>query len=175
MVLTRDGVPALRITEETGLIEVLDPLLRIRSYSSSDAGNDSAFPKISVQLANGQEVYYQYLEVQHMPISVLTDFALRDTPGIYILFSDTTNYNYYEIPNGASYNPGSIGIYRNTDVQKGPLFIIHPDGRIDTANDFYDIEYITVGDTIGFALKDRNFNREVARVLYDVSSSFVMQ
>jgi hypothetical protein len=72
------------------------------------------------------------------------------------------------IPETVSYNPGSLVIYRNSDVHKEPLFIIYKDGRIDTINGNYKLEYSHESDYIILRLVDAHFAKTVAEVMYKV-------
>ena len=113
-----------------------------------------------------QSVYIASL----FPTEVVNDFESVTQNGLFIKFIAETGYGYYTIPESAAFNPGVVVIYRSTDVGKDPLFTLYPDGRLDTLNDFYTLEYTGHDNTyISFTLRDEHFNREVAEVLYRVS------
>ncbi|MDR0771890.1 MAG: hypothetical protein LBF15_02310 [Candidatus Peribacteria bacterium] len=55
------------------------------------------------------------------------------------------------------------------------MFIVFPDGRINTLNQNYYLSYSTFEDYVVLILTDRHFGREVARVLYKVDADYVVR
>jgi hypothetical protein len=84
------------------------------------------------------------------------------------MFTDSENYGYYTIPETVSYNPGAFIIYRTADKNKEPLFILYPDGRIDTLNQYYKLEYSNYNESIVLKLIDKHYNKEIAQVLFNI-------
>ena len=106
---------------------------------------------------------------------MVDDFSEVTQNGIYVVFSDKANYNYYTIPEWLNYNPGSLSIYRNIDVNKWELFTIFRDGRVNTLNSFYALEYSTFWDYVVYKLMDKHFGREIAQVLVRVEGDYIMK
>jgi hypothetical protein len=59
-------------------------------------------------------------------------------------------------------------IYRLSDENKQPLFIIYPDGKIETLNDYYTLEYNYENEYIVLNLIDKHYNIEIAQLLFSI-------
>jgi len=64
------------------------------------------------------------------------------------------------------YNPGSLVIYDSSDEQKQPLFVVFPDGRIQTLNSNYVLEYDSYENFIKIRLVDARNNINIAELIY---------
>ncbi len=175
LLLTQNDLIIAEIDENTWKIDIKNPLSQIEVLSSNDINNDSAYPKMTLQ-KGWEDVYYQYLQFSSdTSIQVVSNFDDLDNEWMYVQFTNGTDFNYYQIPEWSVYAPWSLSIYRITNPNKDPLFTFFKDGRINTWNEFYRLEYSTYGDYIVLKLIDKNFNKEVAKVLFKVDWEYVMK
>jgi len=175
LTLTQNGTTIAEIDETTWKITAKQVWVKISAYSSNDVRNKWVYPSINV-IKNNQTVYNQEIKVWNTTHTELVEnFELGDKHWLFVKFLDKSTYNYYLIPETVSYNPGSLVIYRNSDVHKEPLFIIYKDGRIDTINGNYKLEYSHESDYIILRLVDAHFAKTVAEVMYKVQWEYIMQ
>ncbi|MGB2110415.1 MAG: hypothetical protein ACPHY8_00290 [Patescibacteria group bacterium] len=73
------------------------------------------------------------------------------------------------------YNPGSLVIYDSSDEQKQPLFVVFPDGRIQTLNNNYVLEYDNYEDFIKIRLVDTRSNIDIAEVVYALNGGYIIE
>jgi hypothetical protein len=59
-------------------------------------------------------------------------------------------------------------IYRLSDVNKEPLFIVYPDGKIETINNNYSLEYNYENEYIILNLIDKHYNKEISQLLFSI-------
>jgi hypothetical protein len=148
---------------------------KIRILSSNDKNNDWVYPKIVLR-SSWKDIFYESLRIEwQQRVNVVDSFDDIDKDGIYISFSNKAGYDHYSIPEWADYSPWSLSIYRKTDLSRSELFTVFRDGRINTINGFYSIEYGTFWDYVVYKLFDKHFNREVAEVLLKIKGDFVMR
>lgn len=171
----KDEIKIASIDEFTWKITILNSWYKVEVIKSNDGFNDMVYPKLVVTDINNNEVYYQTIKTTGSNVSVVNDFDDADESWVYIMFIDKINYNYYILPDNISYNPWLLSIYRNSNLEKEALFSIFPDGRIFSANDYYELVYDNYEDNVIIKLYDRHFNREVARVMYNVNSEFLIK
>ncbi|MCH2188381.1 hypothetical protein MK079_00960 [Candidatus Gracilibacteria bacterium] len=165
------GAQIALVDEATGYISNQSIAHSFDVTSSSDTDNVSGYPEINLNNLSGTSVYRQSIRTHgNDAVEFTTDFTGVSEDGVYVRWIADTGYGYYQIPERAAYAPGALVIYRSTDVNKEPLFTLYPDGRLETLNDFYTLEYTGFNTTyISLTLRDEHFNREVAEVLYRVS------
>ena len=162
------------INELTGLIEKKDFSASIKIFSSNDSKNDNYYPKIEI-IKNGQTLYYQYLEMKNADIEIVENFENVSDGNIWVKFLNTAKYGYQLIPNTLDYNPGSLVIYDSSDEQKQPLFVVFPDGRIQTLNNNYVLEYDNYEDFIKIRLVDTRSNIDIAEVVYALNGGYIIE
>lgn len=163
------------ISETTGKISLKDFSSRIKVYPSNSSNNDSYYPKLEVK-KSGNSIYYQYLQISEWKtISLVENFENTVNSGLYIDITNNNNYWYYQIPQTVSYNPWAFVIYRLSDTNKQPLFIIYPDGKIETLNDYYALEYNYENEYIVLNLIDKHYNIEVAQLLFSIDGWYIMK
>jgi len=173
--LKKDGTSIAAINEYTWKLTLEGFGGQISILSSNDRNNDGVYPKIILESA-GNDIFYESLHIEwQQKVSLVDDFSEVTQNGIYVVFSDKANYNYYTIPEWLNYNPGSLSIYRNIDVNKWELFTIFRDGRVNTLNSFYALEYSTFWDYVVYKLMDKHFGREIAQVLVRVEGDYIMK
>ena len=149
----------------------------LRVLASNDPENDVIYPKIVVW-ENGSDLYYQYIRLdQQQEIQIVEDlWVIGDQKWVFVSFTDKSDYNFIKIPTGVGFNPWAIIIYKIADTGKEPLFTLYPDGRIDTLNDFYEIQYDTYQDNyIVFNLVNKHFNTQIARILFQIDGDYIVQ
>jgi hypothetical protein len=175
LLLKKDGADIASVNEYTGKITLEGFWWNIRVLSSNDKSNDGVYPKIILE-NSGADIFYESLHIDgQQKVQLVDDFTAATTNGIYVKFSDKSNYNYYTIPEGLNYNPWSLSVYRNVDTNKSELFTIFRDGRINTLNSFYTLEYSDFWDYVVYNLIDKHFNREIAQVLIRVQGDYIMK
>jgi len=162
------------INEITWNISLKDFTSNIKVFSSNHVNNDNYYPKIEIQ-KNNQTLYYQYLEMTDSDINVVENFSDIIVWDIAVKFSNTSKYWYQQIPNTLDYNPWSIVIYDILDNSKNPLFVIFPDGRIQTLNESYTLEYDSYDNYIKLRLMDTNKANQVAEVVYALNGGYVIE
>ena len=120
-------------------------------------------------------IYEQYIKISNNNwINYVNNFSELNSEWIYVMFNNTELYSYYQIPEWVNYNPWAFVIYRLGDEKQRQLFTIFKDGRINTLNNNYKLEYSTFWDYIVIKLIDNNFNRYVAEILYKVEGNYIM-
>ena len=162
------------INEITGLIEKKDFSASIKVLSSNDSKNDNYYPKIEI-IKNGQTLYYQYLEMKNADIEIVENFTNVSDGNIWVKFLNTAKYGYQLIPNTLDYNPGSLVIYDSSDKQKQPLFVVFPDGRIQTLNSNYVLEYDSYENFIKIRLVDARNNINIAELIYALNGWYIIE
>ncbi|MDD2907859.1 MAG: VCBS repeat-containing protein [Candidatus Gracilibacteria bacterium] len=163
------------VNEKTGKITLKDNIYKIDVLESNNLLNDSIFPKIILK-DTFEDIFYEVLSVNgNKVVKVIDDFAGIVDSGVYVQFLNSTNYNYYVLPENVDYNPGSLVIYRIADTEKEPLFTIFSDGRINTVNSNYSLKYDYYADYVVIKLYDKHFDREVASVLYKINSDYIIK
>jgi hypothetical protein len=163
------------IAESTGKITLKDFTAMIKVLPSNNFQNKDLYPKIEI-VKDNSAIYYQYLKVSDVDnIESVIDFNNILDTGIYVNFTDTEKYGFYSIPETVSYNPWTFVIYRTGDINKEPLFVLYPDGRIDTLNEFYTLDYSSYNDFIVLKLIDKHFNKEIAQVLFHIDGWYIMK
>ena len=145
----------------------------IKVLSSSDSNNDLVYPKII--LTNWwEDIYYQYIiSNEDKAIEVVDDFDNIEADWIYVKFINRTFYNSYILSDATTYDAWSLFIYRNTDNDKEALFTIFKDGRVNTKDSSYSLEYFSHGDNIWYKLMDNNI--EVAELLFKIEWEYVIK
>ncbi|MCP4523251.1 MAG: hypothetical protein GY828_03460, partial [Candidatus Gracilibacteria bacterium] len=175
LTLEYQGSKIADISEKTGKISLLDYFSSIRMYPSSHPKNNDFYPTIQI-LKDSKVIYYQYLNISNVTsVTPVESFDTIADPGIYVQFSNSEIYGFYNIPETVTYNPGAVIIHKLQDTQKTPLFILYPDGRIETLNDFYKLEYDTYNEFISVKLINKNSNTEVAKVLFYIDGGYIMR
>ncbi|MCP4522835.1 MAG: hypothetical protein GY828_01315, partial [Candidatus Gracilibacteria bacterium] len=173
--LEYQGVKIADISEKTGKIELLDFLSTIRMYPSSHPKNNDFYPSIQI-LKDGKVIYYQYLHINDIErVTATESFSDITDSGIYMQFTDTENYGFYTIPETVDFNPGALIIHKKDDTKKVPLFLLYPDGRIETLNDLYKLEYDTYNDYIVVNLINKHTNTQVAKTLFYIDGGYIMR
>ena len=163
------------ISENTWKIDLKDFSSRIKVFASNTTNNDSYYPKLEVHKA-GNSIYYQYLQVSEWKtIKLVENFENVNNSGLYVNMTDLNSFGYYQIPQTVSYNPWAFVIYRLSNTNKQPLFIIYPDGKIETLNDYYTLEYNYENEYIVLNLIDKNYNSEVAQLLFSIDGWYIMK
>ncbi len=169
LTLSSSGVTIWSIDENIWSIDTDNtPLISYR------ADTQDKYPTITLQ-NNGEDVYYHYPVMwSNSQISFVENTDNITDQWIYITMLSDTWYSHYSVPDFAPYNPWASVIFRATNSLKQPLFTLYPDGRIDTLNEFYDIEYSWNWDEIRFTLVDQNFDRPVAEVYYKLGDGYIL-
>jgi hypothetical protein len=163
------------ILENTWKIILKDFSSTIKVFASNSINNDSYYPKIEI-LKNWNSIYYQYLQVSEWKtIKLVDNFDNVSKNGMYMKFTDTQDYGYYQIPETVSYNPWAVVIYRLSDINKEALFIIFPDGKIETVNDYYGLEYNFENDNIILSLIDKYYSKEISKILFSIDGWYIMK
>jgi len=169
LTLTSSGWVLARIDELSWAMSFVDGALSNISLDSSEP-----YPKLILNRL-WEDVYYQYIHMwTENTIDVISDKKDIDEEGMYLHLSNTTSYGYYSLPSTAPYSPWAVVIYRNSSTLREPLFTLYPDGRIETLNDFYDLEYRYDAHHTILRLIDRNFDREVAEVIYHLWDWYIL-
>jgi hypothetical protein len=175
LTLSQNGINIAEINEETWKIISKQVWVKVSVYSSNDPRNKWVYPSMNV-VKNNEIIYNQEIKVWNTTHTELVEnFDLGDKYWLFVQFLDKSAYNYYQIPESVSYNPWALVIYRNSDVHKEPLFIIYKDGRIDTINGNYKLEYSHESDYVILRLVDAHFAKTVAEVMYKVQWEYIMQ
>ncbi|MDA7494830.1 hypothetical protein N8455_00650, partial [Candidatus Gracilibacteria bacterium] len=163
------------ISESTGKIDITDVSSFIRVLESNHVDNDSYYPEIQV-MKNNLSIYEQHLQVSDISsIDVVDTFTGIEESGIYLDFTNTQYFGYYTIPETVSYNPGAFVIYRNDDPSKEALFIILPDGKIETLNEYYKLEYSDRNKYITLSLIDKYNDTQIAELLFKIDGGYIMK
>lgn len=159
-----------RVNEYTWKINLLKSNLRIYVSSSNEVWNNSSYPLIQI-LEWNNVIYNQSIKSNSNNFEIVNNFdnALKNSSSwVYIKLLNSWNYSYNS-------NDSGIFISRNTSTNNEHLFVITKDGRINTLNERYIIEYDSLDDYILLKLIDGHFNREVANVLYKLQWDYVIQ
>jgi hypothetical protein len=173
--ITRDWTLIARVNEKTWKINTLASWYSIDALASNNVNNSDVFPKIILKNLS-EEIFYETIRVSSSnPVQIVENFDNILNSWIYIQFLNLSNYSYLSIPENVSYNPWSLAIFRSGVNTNEELFIIFSDGRINALNEKYTLKYDTYWDYIMLKLIDNHFNREIANVLYKVSSEYVIQ
>ena len=163
------------ILENTWKIILKDFSSVIKVFPSDNLDNDSYYPKIEI-FKNWNSIYYQYLQVSEWKtINIVENFDNVETQGMYMKFTNTQDYGYYQIPETVSYNPWALVIYRLSDINKEPLFIVYPDGKIETINNNYSLEYNYENEYIILNLIDKHYNIEISQLLFSIDGWYIMK
>lgn len=163
------------ILETTWKIILNDFSSNIKVYSSNHQNNNSYYPKIEIE-KNWNTIYYQYLQVSEWKtVNTVESFDNISNQGIYMKFTNLNDYGYYKIPETVSYNPWAFVIYKLSDLNKEPLFIIFPDGKINTLNDSYVLEYNFENDYIVLNLIDTNNDIEISQLLFSIDGWYILK
>jgi hypothetical protein len=85
-----------------------------------------------------------------------------------------TEYSSYRVPLGVPFNPWSISIYRTWDASRTPIMTVFQDGRITLASQFR-LDYKSNWDNVSYVLMQRQWNTEVAELLYDIEASYIVR
>ncbi|MFK7779624.1 MAG: hypothetical protein QM490_00540 [Candidatus Gracilibacteria bacterium] len=175
LTLYMDGEEAALIDEVTGQIIIKNFDLTRKVLSSNNELNDKPFPKIIIE-NNGEDIFYEYIQVEGTDkVNIVDNFDNITERGVYFTLTNRTNYNYYTIPEISDYSPGTVSVYRLTNVNKTSLFTIFKDGRIDTLNDFYKLEYLNYDNYVVFKIMDSHFDNEVGRILFLIEGEYIMK
>jgi hypothetical protein len=174
VVIKKDDLEVAHVNENTWKITLTSPFYSIDVKESDNPDNELVYPKITITDTSG-DLFYETIKVEwNNSVKFVDDFEGLEDSWIYVQFLNKTNYNYYILPDTVSYNPWSMSIYRVTDTNKESLFTIFKDGRINTINENYWLKYDYYDDYVVLKLIDKHFNREVASVLYKVSSDYLI-
>ena len=169
------GTKVAEILEKTWKIILKDFSSKINVYSSNNKNNNSYYPKIEIE-KNWNTIYYQYLQVlEGKTIDIVENFDNVKNQGMYMKFTNSQDFAYYQIPETVSYNPWALIIYRLNDINKEALFIIYPDGKIETMNNNYSLEYNYENDYIILNLIDKNSNKEISQLLFSIDGWYIMK
>ena len=175
LILQTNNIDIAKINEKTWKIDLLTWLLNLLVLASNNKLNDTAFPKLIINDSNWLSIYEQYIKISNNNwINYVNNFSELNSEWIYVMFNNTELYSYYQIPEWVNYNPWAFVIYRLGDEKQRQLFTIFKDGRINTLNNNYKLEYSTFWDYIVIKLIDNNFNRYVAEILYKVEGNYIM-
>ncbi|MDP2089997.1 MAG: FG-GAP-like repeat-containing protein [Candidatus Gracilibacteria bacterium] len=173
--LYRQGLEIANIDENSGKISFNDLAMTTQVLSSNSSLNDSVFPKILVK-DSGLDIYYQYVHIQGVnKVNVVEDFQNLKDKGIYFVLTNKANYSFYSTPETLDYNPGALSIYRIGDKDKKELFTIFKDGRINTQNEAYKLEYVVTDKYWYFKLIDTSLNKEVGRLMFIANADYIMR
>jgi len=136
--------------------------------------NEQKYPKIILQ-NNWEDLYYHYPVMgTRSSISFVDSFEGIDQGWMYVRMLSTSWYSHYSLPALAPYSPWASVIYRSSNTLKQALFTLYPDGRLDSLNEFYDIEYSGNWDDVRFTLIDQNFDRPVAEIYYQLWDGYIL-
>ena len=105
----------------------------------------------------------------------LHNFENLENGNISLKMLQTSQYWYYQIPNTLDFNPGSVVIYDINDVDKQPLFVLFPDGRIQTWNNNYILKYDNYQDFIKLQLIHKNTSWVIAEVVYALNGWYIIE
>ena len=167
-----DWEKVFSVNEETWKIGDEVPLDNIEVKIS----DEDYIPTIIVSNDIGESIFYEKIILDWENDIILVDsFKDIDADGLYVNILNKADFAYYIIPEWVPYNPWALVIYRQADVNKEPLFVIFKDGRIDTINDSYTLEYTSYDDYVVFKLIDGHYDEEVARVLYKVNTIYLIR
>ncbi len=165
-----------RINENTWKIIFDDPLILKKVLPSNSTLNTWIYPELILSKWL-EEIYRQQIQMSwQFNFAVVSSFWEIEDNWVYLMFTDKSNYNYFQIPENAPYNPWVVAIHRNSSTDKLPLFSIYPDGRIDSINlDNFTLEYDSFNDYVVLRLIDKTFNREIAKVMYGMEGSYIIK
>jgi hypothetical protein len=138
--------------------------------------NNNIYPEIYVVNKTWEKIYREKLVLDEFnEIKLIWDFSkIWEENGLYLkMISD--KYWYYINSLNIDYNPWVLVIYRKTDTNKTPLFIVFRDWRIKSLNANYKLEYSTYNDYVVYKMIDKHFNRVVAELLLKVSNNFIIK
>jgi hypothetical protein len=153
----------------------INSILQTEVLSSNNELNNYWFPLILVKDA-GLNIFYEYLRIKDVnKVNLVSTFEGIEDKWIYFKFTNMNTLNYYSVPETLTYNPGSISIYRDADVNKENLFTVFNDWRINTINSNYNLEYASYDDYIVIKLIDNIFSREIWRVLYKIDAEYIIK
>lgn len=163
------------VNEKTWKIITYWPLNSIDVIRSNSSDNDTVFPKIIVK-DWVTDIFYQTINVNwNKSVNVVDNFDSIKDSWVYVQFINKINYSFYILPENIPNNPWTLSIYRNNDVNKESLFTIFNDWRINTLNNNYYLKYDYYDDYVVFMLVDKNFNRDIASVLFKVDSDYIIK
>jgi hypothetical protein len=164
------------VNERTGKINIYGAGYTINVIESNNPWNESIYPRITLLSDKKEEVFFETIKSNsNLSVRVVNSFEWIGNYWIFIKFSDTQNYTYILNPENLEFNPWVLAIYRAWANTFEELFIVFPDGRINTLNQNYYLSYSTFEDYVVLILTDRHFGREVARVLYKVDADYVVR
>lgn len=170
----KDDTDVAFIDEETWKITLSSIIYSISVEESDNPNNELLYPKITIW-NTAWDLFYETIKVDwNKSVEYVDSFEWIEDSWVYVQFLNKVNYNYYINPDTVSFNPWSMWIYRNTDENKEALFTIFRDGRINTINENYSLEYDYYDDYVALKLIDKHFNNEVASVLYKVNSDYII-
>lgn len=173
--IEKNNIIIANVDEKTWKITLKDNTYKIDVLESNNVLSDSIFPKIILKDLLW-DLFYEVIRVNWAwSVKVVSDFEWIVDSGLYLQFLNSSNYNYYVLPENITYNPWSLVIYRQSDVNKEALFTIFPDWRINTVNKNYSLKYDYYWDYVVIKLFDNHFARDVASVLYKVNSEYIIK
>ncbi|MDD5769409.1 MAG: hypothetical protein PHE25_00425 [Candidatus Gracilibacteria bacterium] len=176
---SESGSSLFKIDEYTGKINIGDfekmiNKVTFKVYSSNNKNNDLAYPKIIISKDN-IPIYYEYLTTPNSgQVEVVEDFKNLNKIGIYYK-SNSNNYDYYSIPLGVNMNAGDLFIYEGTDKTQSPIFKIFKDGRINTLNDGYYLEYDTYDKYIVYNLRKIGDDNIIGKIMIIPEPNYIFK
>ncbi|NDK10028.1 VCBS repeat-containing protein [Candidatus Gracilibacteria bacterium] len=173
VVMYYNDSPLAEINEYTGKIDLKSALASIQILPSNDSKNTSVYPEIVIYYAN-TPVYRQFMKIPAEEINIVSKLSQASTGGSYLHILNQTDYSSFRVPLGVPYNPGSISIYRTGDTTRTPIMTVFQDGRITLASEFR-LGYKSNGDNVSYVLIQKQGNQEVAELLYDIQSSYIVR
>jgi len=138
--------------------------------------DSSYYPKFVIYNSSWNKVYSQYIKLlENREISLISDISNLDKKWIYLQLLNTWDYSYYKVPTWLSYSPWTMVIYKKSDINKNPIFIIFPDWRIKVEDNRYDIIYRDYKNNIWLTFISKVWNKKIADLLYNVEWSYLMK
>ncbi len=136
--------------------------------------SDKWYPNIHINESSWKEIYNQFVHLaNNRNIENITNFEDIISDGMYVKMW-TNNFSYYSIPSGVKYNAWAFVIYEGSDLNKQALFTLFPDGRIDTHNWNYTLEYKSFWEYAWFILK-QSPSTKIAELIIHIKWKYVIQ
>ena len=167
--ITKDNNKIFSINENTWKINLLNIWYKVEAKV-----NDDNFIEINVLDIWNDIVFSQIIKLDNNDITVVDNFNWIEDNWLYIKLT-SSDFDYYTIPDSAEYNPWSLAIYRNTDINKYALFAILPDSRIKIINERYKLEYSHLDEYIVIKFIDIYNNYEIWQLLLNIDNSYVIR
>lgn len=179
LIFTSSWETMFKVNEETWKIELSDfdkakYGITYTVYSSNNKANDKAYPKVVVSKW-ARDIYYQYLSLPNTgKVEVVSDFAWLKEQWIYYKHNSNL-FSYYQIPLGVTQNPWDLFIYSSTDINKERLFTLFKDGRINTQNELYYLEYDSYDKYVVYNLRKAGMDDIIGKVMIIPEKNFILR